>query len=107
MSAKEQKIIKQIRDKIIGKEPNAEIILYGSRARGTAHRDSDWDFIVLLDKNMVPVETEIAIRHSLLEIELEIGEVISVLVYSKNTWDHKFQITPFYRNVVKEGRKIA
>ena len=28
--------------------PGAEIILYGSHARGTAHVDSDWDFLILL-----------------------------------------------------------
>jgi len=30
-------------------EPEADIVLYGSRARGDAHAESDWDFLILLN----------------------------------------------------------
>ncbi len=30
-------------------EPDAEVILYGSRARGDAEADSDWDLLILVD----------------------------------------------------------
>jgi predicted nucleotidyltransferase len=30
-------------------DPNAQIILYGSRARGTERIDSDWDILILTD----------------------------------------------------------
>ena len=29
----------------------SKAILYGSRARGDAHNDSDWDILILLDKD--------------------------------------------------------
>ena len=29
----------------------SKAILYGSRARGDARNDSDWDFLILLDKD--------------------------------------------------------
>jgi len=31
--------------------PNEKLILFGSQARGDAHEDSDWDLLVLLNKN--------------------------------------------------------
>ena len=33
--------------------PNSEVILFGSQARGDAHEGSDWDVLILLDKDRV------------------------------------------------------
>ena len=38
---KENKVIRLIKDTIRQQEPNADIILFGSRARGEARKDSD------------------------------------------------------------------
>ena len=40
---KNMQIIGLIRDTIRAAEPTAQIILYGSRARGDAREDSEWD----------------------------------------------------------------
>lgn len=46
-------ILELIRNTVRENEPTADIILYGSRARGEAHEGSDWDVIVILDKPSV------------------------------------------------------
>ena len=33
--------------------PHSEMILFGSRARGDAHEGSDWDILILLDKDRI------------------------------------------------------
>ena len=38
-------VLSLIRDTIRASEPAAQIILYGSRARGDAREDSDWDVL--------------------------------------------------------------
>ena len=41
-------IIRQVANDVLPK--GSELYLYGSRARGDFHDDSDWDLLLLLDK---------------------------------------------------------
>ncbi len=103
MNAKEQHIAGLIRDRIAKKNPNAQIVLFGSRARGQATKDSDWDILILLNAVNVSRETEKEYREELFDLELEIGEPISTFVFSKKDWEVKHSVTPFYQNIKKEG----
>ena len=40
------------------------------------------------------------------DLELETGEVISPLIYSKSDWNNKYSITPFFENIKNEGIKL-
>ena len=86
-------------------DPNAQIILYGSRARGTERLDSDWDILILTDYQ-VDIVKERVFRNALYDLELETGEPFSVFVYSKIDWDTKQIVTPFYVNVTNDGVRI-
>jgi len=94
-----------IRKNIHETDPNAHVILYGSRARGKERPDSDWDILVLTDY-AVNLQNERQFRNHLYELELEIGEPFSIFVYSKSEWENKQRITPFYMIVNKEGIRI-
>jgi predicted nucleotidyltransferase len=48
MNRKEQKIARLILKKIKEKDSSAEIILYGSHARGDSHPDSDWIYMTII-----------------------------------------------------------
>lgn len=95
-----------IRQKVDEIDDTAEIILYGSRARGDNKQDSDWDVMILLKRNDVDKRVEQIFRHHLLDLELEIGVPISVFVYSKSNWEAKYSITPLYKSIKKEGISI-
>ncbi len=86
-------------------DPNAEVILYGSRARGDAKKDSDWDILVLTN---YPVSNQIekAFRDHLYDLELETGETLSLFVYSKKDWNTKHHISPYYHNVMSQGVQL-
>lgn len=45
---KRDELLEQVKQSVHEIEPDADIILYGSRARGDAHAESDWDFLILL-----------------------------------------------------------
>jgi predicted nucleotidyltransferase len=105
MKRKTQHISKMIRNYINAIDPGADVILYGSRARGDERPDSDWD-ILILTNNAADIVTERKFRNKLYDLELETGEALSVFVYSKNDWQTRQRITPFYHNVSREGIRI-
>jgi predicted nucleotidyltransferase len=106
VTKKEKHIISLIGSKVRSKNPEADIILFGSHARGTAGKDSDWDILILLNALDVSHKTEQEYRHELFDIELETGEPISTFVFSKTDWETKHSLTPLYQNVLKEGIRI-
>ena len=99
-------ILQRIKMLVLQREPMAKIYLYGSRARGTATSDSDWDLLILLNKDKITNEVEQNITYPLYDLEFETGEVISPMVYSLKEWNSKYRITPFYSNVMKEGQLL-
>jgi len=98
-----EQLLKRVKQTILGIEPDAEVIIYGSRTHREAGPESDWDFLVLLDGS-VDQERIDAIRHRLYDIEWECGEVISCIVRSRKEWDSPlYKAMPFHENVEREG----
>ncbi len=106
MKTSETKILNQIKRIIKDKEPSAKIYLYGSRSRGTAKDDSDWDLLILLNIDDISTEIEREISYPLYDLEFDIGEVISPMIYTEKEWNSKYKVTPFYQNVMREGKRL-
>ena len=71
--------------------------LYGSRARGDAHEDSDWDLLILLDKPQITLD-DYDVGYPFREAGWDLGEEINPQVYSIKEWN-QYSFTPFYKNV--------
>lgn len=99
-------IKKRISESIHLKDPSAEAFLFGSRARGDSRIDSDWDILILVDQVKVTHEIEDKFRDELYDIELESGQIISTLIYSKNYWNSKLIFSPLYKKIQNEGEKL-
>ena len=106
MRVRDRNIIRQIRQKINELDSTAEVILYGSRARGDHNKESDWDILILLNQKHVDKFIEQKFRHHLFDIEIEIGEPISVFVHSKKDWEGKYSVTPLFKSIKQEGIPI-
>ena len=96
-------ISQRAKEAILSVEPLAEVILYGSRARGDYTQFSDWDFLVLLDGEVDQQRTD-RVRHQLHEIEWDTGEVLCALVRSREMWNRpQYQVMPLSKNIMLEG----
>lgn len=96
-------IAKRTREAVLGVAPEATIVLYGSRARGEASAESDYDLLVLVDFP-VTLEFEKKLRHAVMTIELEFDAVISFLLYERSEWEApRLQATSLYEAINEEG----
>jgi len=82
----EAAVVERCRDAILTVVPGATIILYGSRARGEAEAESDYDLLVLVD-DQVTLKLEQELRRVIMPIELVENVVISLLPYQRLQWD--------------------
>ena len=80
----------------------SQAILFGSRARGTARPDSDWDVLILLDKDRISASDHDNISYPLRELGWEINQMINPILFTKREWESKHS-TLFYKNVMTEG----
>jgi predicted nucleotidyltransferase len=83
--------------------PDADVIVYGSRARGDAASDSDYDILVLVDRAVNTALKEQLIS-CIYPLELESGAVLTLMAYSRDRWNSELcQAMPFRENVEREG----
>ncbi|HOU15887.1 MAG TPA: nucleotidyltransferase domain-containing protein [Anaerolineae bacterium] len=84
-------------------DAQAQVFLYGSRARGDATPDSDWDLLILLSPPINRTKRT-RLRHALYDVELEVGEILNAVVEDADYWvSERNRYSPFYQNVKREG----
>ena len=99
----EDEVLKSIQKKAESIMPkDAKVILFGSRARRDAKADSDWDILVLLNKDKIDEQDHDNYTYPLWELGWQINQMIHPIVYSMKDWNSK-KGSPFYNNVEEEG----
>jgi predicted nucleotidyltransferase len=76
----------------------SSLLLYGSRARGDARQNSDWDLLILLDKPQIETSDFDDISFPFTLLGWKIGENISPQLYTRKEWD-SIAFLPFHQNV--------
>ena len=92
--------IRQLALKVIPTGSSA--LLYGSRARGSAHSHSDWDILLILDKDSLTQSDYDSISYPFVLLGCELGEEINPIMYTEKEWK-SYEATPFYENVKRDA----
>ena len=99
-------ILNAIRDKASQIVPKgAIVILFGSRARGDAREDSDWDVLILLDKERITSQDIDDYSYPLRELGWDYNQCINTILYTKRDWESSI-ISPFRENVTEDGIRL-
>ena len=106
MTSNEKDIIQELRE--TGRRvvpPNGHVWLYGSRARGDAHEDSDWDLLILLDKPSITPQDEDNISYPFVVAGWKNNSAVSPQLYTFDEWEAR-SFTPYYQNVERDKMLI-
>ncbi|MBQ9286242.1 MAG: nucleotidyltransferase domain-containing protein [Bacteroidaceae bacterium] len=95
--------IKQVAAKVLPR--GSSLYLYGSRARGDHHKDSDWDLLLLLDKARLDFEDFDRYSYPFVEMGWNIGEDIRPHAYTKDDW-YNGPHSPFFYNVEEDKQVL-
>lgn len=96
-------LLRRIKETVLRFDPGAEVILFGSRARGDARPDSDWDILVLTSDGLAE-DTGEAMRNAVYDIEIDEGAVLSTVIEQRSEWESpQRRGSEFRRNIDAEG----
>ena len=94
-----QKVIDSIKQLGMTALPlGSSLLLYGSQARGDAHKGSDWDLLILLDKPTLAESDYDNVSFPFTLLGWNIGELITPQLYTKKEWA-SMSYLPYYQNV--------
>lgn len=102
----EKKALKELKQRILERFPNAKIILYGSKARGDDEEFSDIDLLILIDsqinRNIKEEITEIKYK-----MELKYDVLFGTIIENIDFWKSAIaNAIPLHWNIEREGISI-
>ena len=94
--------IQQVAARVLPK--GSLVYLYGSRARGDYHEDSDWDLLLLLDKPKLDFEDFDRYSYPFVMMGWDFGADIRPHAYTKEEWFNGPHAMFFYN--VEEDKEV-
>lgn len=77
--------LSDIKSQVLQIIPDAEVLFFGSRVRGTATEESDWDVLVLTSQPVNP-SLKKSIYAGLFPLSVKMGAFINALVIQQEEW---------------------
>ena len=95
-----------IKKNVLEVDNTAEVWMYGSRVRGDAHTESDWDVLVLSEKDKLTFQEEEMFMDHICELMVETGQAIQLFAYGSKDWHTRHSVTPFYQSIQTEAIRL-
>jgi len=109
MGEKDRQIVMELKRRLPAEVRShlARLILYGSRARGEAHEDSDLDLIALVDEKTAEIEAQMEETAYRVMWDHDFKPIISLKVFAEERFRSASKKGySFYRNVEREGIEL-
>lgn len=81
----QDEILAKIKSAVLEEIPDAKVYLFGSGVTGNVHEESDWDILVLTDKEY-PKSVGRLIDEKLFALSISVGSVFNFIITTKNDW---------------------
>lgn len=104
--AESRSVVVLVKKFILLTDATASVIFFGSRARGDAENDSDWDFLVLTQKTDIGLLSYELRKIMLKEVELKYDVAISLIVKNAISWESNYTVTNIYESITEEGIRL-
>jgi len=102
MRPQDKRVLETFAARIRQEFPEARVWLYGSRARGDAQNNSDYDMCVVV--NQLDEEADRRISGIAFEVGWEADVLITTVTYSREQFEHgPWSVSPLVLSIQREG----
>lgn len=99
----DRELLSKVRQLIAVKLTEAEVLLYGSAARGERTPESDYDLLILTRTAIIGAQQD-EIRDAIYDVALSYGAVVSLIFCARDEWDAPLSlVSPYRRRVEREA----
>lgn len=78
-----------------------DVYLYGSRARGDATPNSDWDILIIIEDGLSSADDFLSFAFPYAEIGWKYGQQVTPIHFTRSQWNAQ-KNTSFYHNVLSD-----
>ena len=100
ISDKDKRLLREVKAVVQRFAPSAQVILYGSVARGDREPESDYDILILTDTELSEADHE-EMDDVLYDLELEYNIFVSTIIMTKREWAKPSEpLSPYFRSEI-------
>lgn len=102
INSKEKEAVKEIKHLLFENFPVRKIIIFGSKAKGNAVKDSDIDLLVVTEKLMSHKQRG-EMSALAFEVDIKYQTCISLVIVDEQSWNGPSSFTQLYKEIEEDG----